>query len=566
MVQTRGSSHRRHEHHHHHHHHYLLHKERKDSASVIDSVPSISVLDEYADFNIIEAPDFEPSDDESVQSHEKVLDRIRDEKGHIDLGMFRKRKCNDQGFELDIQLGSEMPEQKSNALQVNTNNSKNIVEYEFGDKGSVWRMMKLEKTLEVGRSSNIEEVALERYGDLQLFHDALDEKKELERRLSVKDESKWVYGPEVKRDEISDSATNKVFVPTPEITSADISTARLDMLKSRIRKLPDYKIKEDRYHQLKEQYDEGLHHAPLSSFHKVKLPTEVAVDENDMTIDQLLRQERLTSVRSELEASAKQLASVHSFDDRDLDYQDEIASQFAHLDGGKNRTKSLKLIDNPKLARSIRTCFYCCDNRTSNPLMVKSSDSFYITLMPQPEITHHGCMIVPHEHLRNSLQLDTEQFQELRDIMQELSLFYYNEYHESVIFYENSVLETSHFTIGVMPLPLTYTPSVLKTYFVDGIMQQYDENTSSHQPLIMTSRERPYDSLIAKEAPYYHVWFTLDGGLGHIVENKGWPKGDLFTRQVVGGLLDVDQFKIRAKTRIVDDPGLIKTFKEKLGD
>jgi hypothetical protein len=39
--------------------------------------------------------------------------------------------------------------------------------------------------------------------------------------------------------------------------------------------------------------------------------------------------------------------------------------------------------------------------------------------------------------------------------------------------------------------------------------------------------------------PYFHVWFDIDGGLGHIVEDSNrWPKGDLFAREVIGGMLD----------------------------
>ena len=37
------------------------------------------------------------------------------------------------------------------------------------------------------------------------------------------------------------------------------------------------------------------------------------------------------------------------------------------------------------------------------------------------------------------------------------------------------------------------------------------------------------------------VWFELDGGMGHIVEDeRRWPRGDLFAREVLGGMLDVD--------------------------
>ncbi len=38
--------------------------------------------------------------------------------------------------------------------------------------------------------------------------------------------------------------------------------------------------------------------------------------------------------------------------------------------------------------------------------------------------------------------------------------------------------------------------------------------------------------------PYVHVWFELDGGLAHVVEDAArWPAGDLFFREVLGGML-----------------------------
>jgi hypothetical protein len=56
--------------------------------------------------------------------------------------------------------------------------------YTFGDHGSSWRMTKLKRCYEAANDSgvDIEVVALERYGDLRLFDDAREEEMELGRR------------------------------------------------------------------------------------------------------------------------------------------------------------------------------------------------------------------------------------------------------------------------------------------------------------------------------------------------------------------------------------------------
>ncbi len=82
---------------------------------------------------------------------------------------------------------------------------------------------------------------------------------------------------------------------------------------------------------------------------------------------------------------------------------------------------------------------------------------------------------------------------------------------------------------------------------------------TQHRKLIDTlSRSRGPQGLgklsfrrsLVKEMPYFHVWFDLDGGVGHIVEDiHRWPKGDLFAREVLGGMLDLGPEIVRKQGR-----------------
>lgn len=58
------------------------------------------------------------------------------------------------------------------------------VDYEFGDNGAPWRMTKLKAVYRQAEDSGrtVEEVALDKYGDLRTFDDAREEQLELERR------------------------------------------------------------------------------------------------------------------------------------------------------------------------------------------------------------------------------------------------------------------------------------------------------------------------------------------------------------------------------------------------
>ena len=54
--------------------------------------------------------------------------------------------------------------------------------------------------------------------------------------------------------------------------------------------------------------------------------------------------------------------------------------------------------------------------------------------------------------------------------------------------------------------------------------------------------------------PYFHVWFELDGGIGHVVEEPDrWPKGDLFAREIVGGMLGAEPDLIKKAGQVADE-------------
>lgn len=85
-----------------------------------------------------------------------------------------------------------------------------------------------------------------------------------------------------------------------------------------------------------------------------------------------------------------------------------------------------------------------------------------------------------------------------------------------------------------------------------------DEEWSQHKKIIDTlSRARKeglgkmaFRRSLVKQMPYFHVWFEIDGGMGHIIEDENrWPKGDLFAREVLGGMLDAEPNVIKRQGR-----------------
>ena len=130
---------------------------------------------------------------------------------------------------------------------------------------------------------------------------------------------------------------------------------------------------------------------------------------------------------------------------------------------------------------------------------------------------------------------------------------------KSVLFYENAAFPNRHphAALHAVPLPSANHLDTAPAFFREAILSTAPE-WSQHKKLIDTlsaSKQAgigrtAFRKSIAKQAPYFHVWFGLDGGVGHVVEDSAkWPKGDLFAREVLGGMLGVDGQVVRKMGR-----------------
>lgn len=133
----------------------------------------------------------------------------------------------------------------------------------------------------------------------------------------------------------------------------------------------------------------------------------------------------------------------------------------------------------------------------------------------------------------------------------------YHDQGRDVMFYENAAAphRKMHAAMQVVPLPYSLGETA-PAFFREAILSS-DEEWTQHKKLIDTAAKargglgkQAFRRTIAKEMPYFHAWFEIDGGLGHIVEDSNrWPKGDLFAREIIGGMLDIEPDVIKRQGR-----------------
>ena len=493
------------------------------------------------------------------------------------------------------------------------------VSYKFGDSGAQWRMTKLKAVYKLAEQGGrpLEEIALERFGDLRDFDDAREEKIELDRRRlygegyvgketpsgELFQERKMEAG--IRRSAKLPPEVDDLELPQGEVmeeravqttSMADptvLNRMKAQLMKAKLRNSPEVSKLEADYNETMATYSNNsqpslvilgkMDNRLLAGSRGEVKPVDnkrgrergLVKENEDMTIEDMVREERRTGGQAGGESmkAAERIARDGKFDD-DLDYMDENANKLAmRVQKSEISMKNAAISDFQKMNRVLDSCQLCHQSDKNQPPVapiIALATRVYLTLPTEPELGEGGAVIVPIEHQTNLLECDDDEWEEIRNFMKSLTRMYHDQGRD-VVFYENAAApqRKMHAAMQVVPLPYNLGDTA-PAFFREAILSS-DEEWTQHKKLIETSaRAREglgklaFRRSIAKEMPYFHVWFTIDGGLGHIVEDSNrWPRGDLFAREIIGGMLDIEPDVIKKQGRWSRGDRRLEGFKKR---
>ncbi|AEO66460.1 036403d0-3fc9-4625-82dd-656b3ec63c7d [Thermothielavioides terrestris] len=494
------------------------------------------------------------------------------------------------------------------------------VTYKFGDEGSQWRMTKLKAVYTIAEQTGrpVDEVAEERYGSLREFDDAREEKMELDRRrvygegyVGKEKPTGELYAermaktrPEPARSSPTPQpqqglVSEDVVQPAPPMDQSTLNRMRAQLMKAKLRNSPDAAKLEAEYNAAMASFSSGAvsnnaivlgaaHNRMLAGPRGEVKPVTTKrglergqVEENeDMSIEDMLREERRTRGQAGGEGLrlAERIAKDARFDN-DLEYLDENAEKLAkRVHKSDASLKNIAVAEYKKLNRILDTCPLCSHEDRAPPQnqplapVISLATRTYLTLPPAPELTgaEGGAVVVPISHRTNLLECDDDEWEELRNFMKSLTRLYHEQGRE-VVFYENAAAPHRRLHAALVAVPIPYELGDTAPAFFREAMLAADEEWAQHRKVIDTGRKAreglgklAFRRSLAKEMPYFHVWFTLDGGLGHVVEDaQRWPKGDLFAREVIGGMLDTEPDVIKRQGRWTRNDDRVEGFKKR---
>ncbi|KAK1836470.1 CwfJ C-terminus 1-domain-containing protein-like protein [Podospora conica] len=475
---------------------------------------------------------------------------------------------------------------------------KREVTYTFGDDGSQWRMTKLKSVYTISEQTgrSVDDVAVERFGSLEEFDEAREEKTEMDRRKvygagyigkekptgDLFSERKPTTRPEPDSD-ASPPPEQGLVVQEP-VAPVDISTLnrmRAALLRAKLRKDPSAPQLEADYNAAMSTFSPA---APTSSIvldashsrllagtraeakpitNKRGLDRGLVEANDDMSISDMVREERRTRgvAGGEGLRLAERIAKDAKFSS-DLEYLDENAEKLARrVHKGETSLKHMAVAEYRRLNAALDRCPLCHHDDRVPPTpaapVVSLATRVYLTLPPAPELTEGGAVLVPITHRANLLECDDDEWDELRNFMKSLTRMYHDQ-GRAVVFYENAAAPGRRRHAAMVAVPIPWELGDTAPAFFREAMLSADEEWAQHKKIIDTGKRAREEGLgrmafrrsLAKEMPYFHVWFTLDGGLGHVVEDEGrWPRGDQFAREIVGGMVDAEPDVIKKEGR-----------------
>ena len=415
--------------------------------------------------------------------------------------------------------------------------------FEFGDAGSAWRMLKLRKTKEIAEEEGrrVEDVAMERYGSLGDYDEALEERRYLDNRkgrgdrsgggsrssgngnrsggsrmddreysgrqhLAFKGDSfrrpneerynspsaysersagTGTPGPSEGRGTpqlgtggrstpqppagcstpqpssaaarfppipsvIPQASTGSGSTPSkPILTTDQLNKLQAKILKARLMKDPkladlerEYETEKARASAPQSQPKESvvvlptldsrgrLHdHTPSTSAgppsSKRSKPWAEARTQGDMEADperapdlmELLRREKMGEDEDFDRDFAERIAKDGKFR-ADLDYLDEQSDRMARkIVRSDDKLKQHAVSDYKKVSSALEKCAYCYqdDGKTAPKVaMVSLGNKTYLGLTEKMEMVKGHCVIVPIQHVNNSLEMDDDAWEEVR--------------------------------------------------------------------------------------------------------------------------------------------------------
>nr|XP_019048938.1 cell cycle control protein cwf19 [Kwoniella bestiolae CBS 10118]OCF27868.1 cell cycle control protein cwf19 [Kwoniella bestiolae CBS 10118] len=319
-------------------------------------------------------------------------------------------------------------------------------------------------------------------------------------------------------------------------------------------------------------------------------------DDDTQSLGELVRQEKFGAGSGDQKNMDAEMAAAITRDakfESDVDYMDDNVDKLARRKMKSDAMKrAFAINDYARTKKALDTCPFCYqDDRNPLAAIVALGTRTYMCCTQFEELVPGHCLIVPIQHHLSMLEMDDDDWEEVRNFMKCLMRMHAQTNH-GVIFFETvlSFKYQKHTYIEAIPVPFE-TFQDLPAYFRESIMSSEGEWTQHKKIIDFSTRSGGFRRMMVPNLPYFMCQWDYKGekGYGHVIEGvsdsgtgagkaEGEDKeGDVggaggkedefpryFAAEVIGNVLGLEPRKWRKPRKI--DYNLNKDRARKLGE
>nr|XP_019014591.1 cell cycle control protein cwf19 [Kwoniella pini CBS 10737]OCF53372.1 cell cycle control protein cwf19 [Kwoniella pini CBS 10737] len=319
-------------------------------------------------------------------------------------------------------------------------------------------------------------------------------------------------------------------------------------------------------------------------------------DDDTQSLGELVRQEKFGAGSSDQKNMDAEMAAAIGRDAKfasDVDYMDENVDKLARRKMKSDAMKrAFAINDYARTKKAMDDCPFCYqDERNPLAAIVALGTRTYMCCTQFEELVPGHCLIVPIQHHLSMLELDDEDWDEVRNFMKCLMLMW-SKKNYGVIFFETVLTFKfqKHTYIEAIPIPFELFED-LPQFFKESILNSEGEWTQNKKLIDFSLKKGGFRNLMVSNLPYFMCQFDYKGekGFGHIIEGLnesgsgiGKSQGEenqsdlggvagkedefprYFAAEIIGNLLDLEPRKWRKPKKI--DYNLNKERARKLGE
>ncbi|OCF45127.1 cell cycle control protein cwf19 [Kwoniella heveanensis CBS 569] len=251
-------------------------------------------------------------------------------------------------------------------------------------------------------------------------------------------------------------------------------------------------------------------------------------DDDTQSLGELVRQERFGAGAQDQKNMDMELAAAIARDGKfqaDLDYIDDNVDKLARRKMKSDAMKrAFAINDYARTKKALDSCPLCYqDDRNPLAAVVAMGTRTYMCCTLFEELVPGHCLIVPLQHHLSMLEMEEDDWEEVRNFMKCLMKMHAQN-NNGVIFFETvlSFKHQKHTYIEAVPVPFEQFQD-MPAYFRESIMASEGEWSQHKKVIDFSTRPGGFRRMMVPNLPYFMCQWDYKGekGYGHVIEGVG---------------------------------------------